>query len=234
MQTAVAPNYLKRREKVEIDLNAIPDKPDDAFWKTAMDAIDRKMEQLYALRPAPDRTLRISVFALAPIPLLIYLGSKLSDKIEVDLYQRHRDGTWLWKDGNGEARYTTRCLVQGEQSESVALLINLSGQNNLEALPKNLGERITVYELILEGEEFTPLHLNTRSDLERFKVEFIRARALIRQAYPNLNLIHLFPAVPAPVAILLGQHRLPKVDAPLRVYDRDKRAGGFVPTLEVK
>lgn len=234
MQTAVAPNYLKRRQKVEIDLNAISDKPDDAFWKTAVDTIDRKMEQLYALRPELDRTLRISVFALAPIPLLVHLGSKLSDKMEVDLYQRHRDGTWFWKDETGQASYVTRCLIEQEQSETVALLVNLSGKNGIETIPKDLGECITVYELTLEGQEFTPLCLNTRSDLEHFKVEFIRARAMIRQAHPNLNFIHLFPAVPAPVAIILGQHRLPKVDAPLRVYDRDSRAGGFVLTLEVK
>lgn len=235
MQTAVAPNYLKRRYKVEIDLNAISDRPEAAFWKTAVETIDRRVEQLYALKPDPDRTLRISVFAISPIPLLIHLGSKLSDKIDVDLYQRHRNPeTWSWKDSPGDTVYITNRLVEGEQSEPVILLVNISGRNGLEAVPENLGNRKTIYELTLEGQDPTPLCLNTRGDLQRFTNEYIRALATIRQLHPNLDVIHLFPAVPAPVAITLGRARLPKVDPPLRVYDRDVRAGGFVPTLEVK
>lgn len=235
MQTAVAPNYLKCRQKVEIDLNVIPDLPDEAFLKTAVAIIDHKVEQLYALKPDPDRALRISVFAMAPIPLLIYLGSKLSDKIEVDLYQRHRNPeTWSWKDGSGDAIFTTRCLVKGEQSGAVILLVNISGKNEPETVPTNLGESKTIYELTLEGQDPIQLCLNTRSDLQRFTSEYIRILATIRQLHPNLDVVHLFPAVPAPIAIMLGRARLPKVDPPLRIYDRDARVRGFVSTLEVK
>ena len=235
MQTAVAPNYLKCRQKVEIDLNAIPDSPDEAFWKTSVATIDHKIEQLYAIKPDPDLALRISVFAMAPIPLLIYLGSKLSDKIDVDLYQRHRNPeTWSWKDGSGDTAFTTHCLVEGEQSGSVILLVNISGRNEPETIPTNLVESKTIYELTLEGQDPTPLCLNTRNELQRFTSEYIRTLATIRQLHPNLNVIHLFPAAPAPIAIMLGRVRLPKVDPPFRVYDRDARAGGFVVTLEVK
>jgi len=90
MQEAVAPNYVKRRDKVEIDLTQIPDTSDAVFWKTAIACIDQKIDRLYSLPVRPDRTIRVSVFALAPIPLLIHLGARLSDKIEVELYQRHR------------------------------------------------------------------------------------------------------------------------------------------------
>ena len=40
----------------------------------------------------------ISLFAAARIPLLVYLGSKLDDKIPIDLYQKHRGGNedWHW------------------------------------------------------------------------------------------------------------------------------------------
>ncbi len=36
MQTAVAPNYLKRHSKVEIELNAISDRPDAHFTSLNM------------------------------------------------------------------------------------------------------------------------------------------------------------------------------------------------------
>lgn len=234
MQAAVAPNYLKRRDKVEIDLTAIPDCPDDSFWRTAASAIDRRVEHLYSLTPRPERTLRVSVFALAPIPLLIYLGSKLTDKIDVDLNQRHRNPeTWTWHDGSGSAQFITRRLVDGTEPGATALLLNLSGSNPTSSLPPDVRDVSTVYELTLDGQEPTPLCLNTRGDLERFTVEYIRALSAIRQAHPSVRLIHLFPAVPAPVAVAVGRSRLPKVDPPLLVYDRDERAAGFVPTLEI-
>lgn len=235
MQAAVAPNYLKRRQKTEIDLTSVPDVPDEAFWQTGALTIDHKVEQLYALAPRPERTLRVSVFALAPIPLLVHLGSRLTDKMSVDLYQRHRDPeTWSWKEGPGEASFTTRRLIQGRERGAVALLVNLSGKNPPEVLPSALSEHSTVYELTLEGQDPTPLFLNTQGDLQRFTVEYIRALATTRQDHPDLAMIHLFPAVPAPVVVTLGRARLPKVDAPLLVYDRDMRAGGFVPTLDIK
>ena len=234
MQTAVAPNYLKRRDKIEIDLTAVPDTPEEAFWKTATAAIDHKVGRLYALVPEPERTLRVSVFALAPIPLLIYLGARLSDKINVDLYQRHRaPETWSWKEGRGNASYTTRRVVRGEAGGPVALLVNLSGTNQPDSIPAAVGDGRAVYEITLDGQDPTPLFLDTRGDLERFTREYIRALAVIRHSHPDLDVIHLFPAAPAPVAITLGRARLPKVDPSILVYDRDSRAGGFVPTLEI-
>jgi len=235
MQAAVEPNYLKSHKKVEIDLTGIPDSPDADFWKTSSRAIDQKVQQLYSLTPRPGRTLRVSVFALAPIPLLVYLGSKLSDKMHVDLYQRHRDPeTWSWKEGSGKAEYVFQKIVEGHEQDPVALLVNLSGENGPCSIPTEVGSQINVYELALEGQQATPLFLNTRGDLERFLASYLRTLATIRQAHPTLGVLHLFPAVPAPIAVTLGRVRLPKVDPAFLVYDRDARAGGFAPTMEVK
>lgn len=235
MQTAVAPNYLKQRDKVEVDLTKVPDSPDAAFWQMSAATIDRGIDQLSRLDVRPGRTLRLSVFALAPIPSLMYLGSKLSDKIHTDLYQRHRNPeSWSWKNGPGTASYVTKRLVFGDDPNAVAVLINLSGRNSLEDLPESVREHCTVYELTLTNDQPTPLFLNCREDLERFKTEYIRATAMIHQAHPGTHVIHMFPAVPAPIAITMGRERLPKVNPVLLVYDRDARAGGFVPTLEIR
>ncbi|EKU97585.1 hypothetical protein Lepto7375DRAFT_6789 [Leptolyngbya sp. PCC 7375] len=233
MQAAVAPNYLKRREIVEIDLSSISDRPNSSFWGVAQDAIDRKVNRLHEAQFNSGQTFRVSIFALAPIPLLIHLGTRLSDKIHIDLYQRHRDTeSWLWKEGAGDVVYITERILQGEQSGPVLLLVNLSGKNQLDSLPKELTENGTAYEITLEGQQCSPLFLNTRDDLARFTSEYHRALATIRQAHPEIKVIHLFSAVPAPIAITLGRARLPKIDPVFRVYDYDKRANGFVCALE--
>jgi hypothetical protein len=232
MQEAVAPDSLKRRDKIDCDLTGLPDTPDDGYWPQACKIIDAKIDALGRLEPRPGRALRVSVFAIARIPLLIYVGSKLSDKMEVGLFQRHRlPESWRWKDGVGEMRYITRRLDASPSPRSVTLFVNLSGRNSMQDLPEELRDG-AAYELTLDGIEPSLFFLNTRGDLERFTFEYHRATSWIRSAHPELKL-HLFPAVPAPAAITLGRSRLPFVDPKLVVYDKEARVGGFVRTLEI-
>ncbi len=233
MQAAVAPDFLKRRDKVEIDLTSVPDVTDDAYWHQASRSIDAKIEQLGRVEPRPGRTLRVSVFAIARIPLLIHAGSRLSDKVEVRLFQRHRvPETWCWKEGVGAMRYITRRLDASTSAGPVALMVNLSGRNKLEDLPDEHRQG-AVYELTLNGIDPSLFVLSTPSDLDRFTIEYRSAMTLIRASHPGLRELYVFPAVPAPVAITLGRSRLPGVDPKLVVYDMDSRAGGFVRTLEI-
>jgi hypothetical protein len=72
-----------------------------------------------------------------------------------------------------------------------------------------------------------------REDLTRFKDVYEEARSSIRRDHAGLTAVHLFPAVPAPFAVLCGRELLPKVDPVLVVYDRDKNNGGFQQILRV-
>jgi CBASS immunity sensor of nucleotide second messenger signals/HNH endonuclease len=232
MQAAVAPNNLRRRDKIPVDISAIPDQPHAAYWKTGCSAIDAGIDKLNRIEPRRGRTLRTSVFAIAPIPLLIYLGSKLSDKQVVDLYQRHRSpDTWNWYEGSGDSRFVTR--QHQSDGNAVALLINVSGTNPVSDVINLIGTA-TVYELTLEGKATATSVLQTRADLDRFSAEYGQVLARVRAAHPGLAKLHVFPAVPAPVAVAIGRQRLPKVDAALEIYDRDKRVGGFAHALSVR
>jgi hypothetical protein len=168
MQSAAAPNYIKKRELVTIDLTSIPDEPDQAFWMTTARSIGAKIEGLRSVRTDPSKALRVSVFGLGPIPLLVHLGARLNDKMDVDLYQLHRNPrSWQWKPGVGEARYTTTCLAEGEAGGDVALLVNLSGSNALESVrTAGIPEGVPVYELTLLGQEAAPTFLNTLGDFD--------------------------------------------------------------------
>lgn len=231
MQAAVAPNYIRREAKVSMDYGAVADAPDAAYWTTGCGVIDRGIDQLERVEPRAGRAHRVSVFAIAPIPLLIYLGSKLSDKLVVDLYQRHRSpDTWNWSEEQGDSRFVTRRLATNEGA--VALLVNVSGTNQVADVTSAIGPA-TVYELTLEEKAPATSVMQTRADLDRFSAEYGQALARIRASHPGLAELHVFPAVPAPVAVAMGRQRLPKVDPALKVYDRDRRAGGFVYALSM-
>jgi len=223
MQHASAPNFIRVRDKITIDLTELPDTPDPAYSQAVTTAIDAKIEALGRVPPGKGGSRRVSVFGLAAIPVLVYLGSKLSDKWTVDVYQRRRTGEnlWTWETGEGSARFVNRQLKQG--SGGVALLVNLSGRNE----PAAFGSRAddwSIYEITLEDETPSPLAIRSLADLERFKATYLRMLSSIREANPSATELHLLAAVPAPVAICLGMLRLPKVDPKLLVYDRDSRS----------
>jgi hypothetical protein len=231
MQRAVAPNYLRLREKIDIDLLQLPDSADSHYWASAKAAVDRGLNQLALLQPRGKKPTHVSVFALAAIPLLAYLGSKISDKIRVDLYQRHRNPeSWNWRDGVGEAHFKTRKLKDG--GGQIALAINVSGTIPSDAIDAASGD-CTLYELALTGQQPSPLVLNARDDLARFVSAYIAALEIIRTAHPGLQLLQVFPAVPAPIAITLGRHILPKVGPKLLIFDHDRRSGTFIPTITI-
>jgi hypothetical protein len=230
---AVAPRYPTDAKGHLIDLTAI-NSEGKAFIQEAARCIKQKLERLYEPGMDVHETRHISLFALAPIPLLVYLGSQLSNKVPVDVFQRHRDTEdWVWKDSGTPAEYRFDKIRQGRGHGGIALILSLSGKIKLEALPAEINDEFTVYELTLANMEPNPTYLRQRDDLTRFKDAYQGALRTIARECGQCDAIHLFPAVPAPVAVFCGRELLPKVDPKLVVYDYDKRMGGFTPTIEV-
>lgn len=234
MQEAVAPRYLCERDVVRIDLGAVPDQASEHYWGAGAEAIRSKTRGLYGQVFEHGPVRHVSVFALGPIPLLVHLGSCLSDKVPLTLYQRHRDSEgWKWKEKGELVSYQFRTLRRGSDRVSVALLLSLSGRIREDDLPAQVDSRFTVYEITLADIQPTPRFLNREESLRAFRDAFLDAMRSLVASHPNLARLHLFPAVPAPVAVAIGRDLMPKRDPAVLVYDFDKRAGGFVPALEV-
>ncbi len=107
-----------------------------------------------------QRTGHVSLFALGPMPLLIFLGSQLSNKVSTDLYQRHRDTeSWTWKKSGRPVKYTFQTVQTGSDESRVALLLCLSGSGPREMLPSEINPAYFVYELTLDGSTPSPTFL---------------------------------------------------------------------------
>lgn len=230
---AVAPRYPIALPGHIIDLTGI-EADGEAFLAVAAETIKRRVESICAAGTDIHETRHISLFAFAPTPLLIYLGRELGNKVAMDVYQRHR-GTedWAWKASGKPVDYRVTRLRVGSEGSRVALILSLSGKVHIEALPKQIDGRFTVYELSLDGAEPAPTYLRLREDLERFKHTYQALLRRVLKDHGEIEELHLFPAVPAPIAVLCGREVLPKVDPTLLVYDYDKRKDGFLITLKV-
>lgn len=193
--------------------------------------VDATIDHVYRKGDAPPR---VAVFGLAPIPALVYLGSRLSNKVETLLFQRHRDTEdWTWKKPPAQASYAFECVRAGDDPHSAVLLVALSGTIDLESLPADLQPGWSVFRLTLDAQTPSPHFLRCREDLARFAETYRAGLRQIEQAHDTLRDLHLISAVPAPVAIAIGRGRMPRVDPRLVVYDRDAKRGGYFKAVEV-
>jgi hypothetical protein len=230
---AVQPRYPKDTKGTVIDLTDF-EETGVGFLESAASQITKTIGKLSDATLDGSDVLHVSVFALGPIPLLVHLGRELSDKVNVTLYQRHRDSEdWTWKSSGLPVAYQLRVIRQGTETKSVALCLSLSGPIDTATLPPNIDQRFTIYEITLVGQTPNPGFLRRAADLDEFAVTYQGALREIAQNHGSLDELHLFPAIPAPVAVHCGRALLPKIDPTLVVYDADKAKGGFNLTIRV-
>lgn len=231
IKEAIFPRYPQDQQGIDIDLSEFPDDGNDggaAFYTLSKELIISKIGQLYQRGVDTESVDHISVFALAPMPLLIFLGSQLSNKVAVELYQRHRDTqNWSWKAEGGIVPYKFHQVQKGTDHTKVALILSLSGPVRLETLATNIDKQFYVYEITLENQPLSPMFLFQKQDLDDFKQIYQQALRYISGEHRKPKELHVFPAVPAPIAVLCGRELLPKIDPVLLVYDDDRKQGGF-------
>jgi hypothetical protein len=230
---ALYPRYPSERRPHVLDLTGLGDEKAGAFYEVAADRIRGEMQRLYAGGSDVEHTKHLSVFGLAPIPLLVLLGRCLSNKVPVDLFQCHRTRAdrWTWYEDGEPLRYTTTRLRDGA-GRKVVVILSVSGKLSLADVPAGLGAGTAVYEIAVEGLVPGLTVLRRREDLEGFRTAYRALLAELRVRHGVGCELHLQPAVPAPVAIACGYDLLPKVDPDIIVYDNIK-PHGFMERLKV-
>ena len=225
MQSAVAPFYLGQQGVQPIDLPSVTEARTEAYWRSSVETILGNTQRFYAsLRQTG--VANTAVFALAPIPLLVALGSCLSNKFPTSLFQRHRDTEdWRWKDDGDPVEFKCRMLHEGTAPQRVALVCSLSGAVPRADYPSAVDGSFTVYEITPDGLAPSFDCLRLRESLEAFRACYRGALQRVNGGHPGAQEIHLIPAVPAPAAVAMGLDRMPKAHPRLVVYDKRGDAG---------
>ena len=213
---------------IQILGNAGSDKEDE-YWTNERDNLRRQFGKLIRERIADGEINHLSVFALAPIPLLVELGTMLGDITPADVFQLHREPAgWSWaSDGKPVVYHIKR---PSTQSAIPALVLSISGSVNKDRIKAVLGDGIAIWHIAAE---------NPHNDVVRDPADLVAFRQLarsilneIKAASPQASAIHIFPAVPISIAVELGRVRMPKADLPLIIYDETK-VRGFVARVAI-
>lgn len=223
--------YPSEPRPIEIDLTSSPYRDDEpSYFDNKQEDVRRRIATQVRERIRINDITHLSIFGMAGIPLLAHLGYEIGDTIPTDLYQFHRDtDSWNWQPAlEQHQRYIIDWPDAADVASKKNVVINLSLSGVIHpdeiavALPN---VPFCSYKMTIPFPNRD--HLKSREQLEMFADQMRTLLARIREVHGADCCIHVFPAVPAPVAIKLGQLLLPKTDPTIRIYDHHKNSGGF-------
>jgi len=201
-----------------------------SYWGTEKEHLSRQFSGVLKNRLAIGDIGHFSVFALAPQPLLIELGRLLSDIPSAEVYQLHREPpNWIWQENPEKFDYIIR--EPAKVNTKAAINLSLSANIDNSRITSTIGRDVAIWELTIDkpNNDF----LKSREQLQAFRQCFRRLLNDIKIKCGETSKIYLFPAAPVSIAVEIGRVWMPKADLPIKIYDQNSKANGFVYTFEI-
>lgn len=224
---AIFPNhYPAEPHALELGLVRSPIKDhDDGYWFFEKESLEKNFTTKVKNRLIEGEIKHLSIFGLAPQPLLIFLGKLLSDIPEANVYQRHREPqTWRWQDDGYEIDFFVN--EPSSINTQVALNISLSATIDNSRIIKALGDGVSIWTLSIPHPHNDLM--KSAEQLQAFRTLFRSLMDRIKSTHGHECLLHVFPAAPVSVAIEIGRTLMPKADMKMVLYDEIKEKNGFV------
>lgn len=203
-----------------------------SYWTVEAEQLRRQFASQVVPRFKAREVSHLSVFAFAPIPLLIELGRLLSDIPAADVFQLHREPPdWKWKSEPAAYSYTV-AGPGGTPRKTVALILALSADVVPSRVTAVLGDEVDVWVVS---------HAAPGNDFLQSAVQLRELRITLRDVFNRIKAVHgedaslhIFPAIPVSAAVEVGRVWMPKTDLPFWVYDQNRSTGGFTKALEIR
>lgn len=199
------------------------------YWEIETEQIVNKCRLDVFRRMLDEQINHISLFALAPQPLLVKLGTILNDKYNVDVYQKHREpDTWVWQ--NEVEENPIRIIAPSDKTKVPAMVFALSSDTIIERIKKRFGEESSIWTITCT---------NPNNDMLKSKKQVANFRSQIRKLineietasdYDNLK---IFMALPVAMAVELGRIRMEKASMKWVLYDYNRELDGDIETITI-
>ncbi len=223
--------YPAEKPSIELSLgNSSFEDNESSYWQIEQENLERQFAQKVKPILASGHVTHLSVFAIAPQPLLIDFGRLLSDIPAAEVYQLHREPpNWIWQEHPDGFDYVLK--EPDAIGKVVALNLSLSAAIDNFRIHAVLGEDASIWSLTVDAPHND--FLKSREQLSLFRQKLRKVLDRIKSVHGEDRTLHLFPAVPVSVAIDIGRVWMPKADLPLRVYDQNRENGGFAMALDI-
>lgn len=243
LRNAMFPKYPTDHKGIKITKEGFHRYSDASYWHSYAKDIQRKIGYYLEEGINEIKIKHLSVFAIAPQPLLIYLGKCIGDTIPANLYQRHRHVqethlTWSWpKNPEIYTSYLVNPIRIVEGSNQVALILALSDHMKEDKYhsfihrTQAVSEAFSIYQITT----FEPsVHfLKSPQQIQNFSYEYRKLLNEIQATHGRNCKIFILPAVPAPIAVECGRVLLPTKDPEIWACEYYPKEQGFRQVLQI-
>lgn len=219
------------RQTIDLELlNQVFRDDEPEYWAIQKRNLDQLFREKVQGRIERQEIKHLSVFALAPQPLLIELGRLIYDIVPTTVHQRHREPeTWNWQRDRPPLDFVVSRPPENA-SGPIALKIAVSGVVNDDRIVAVLGDDAAIWSITIAdpGNDV----VRRPEDLSAFRRTLRAVYGELQARYGESTLLHLFPAMPASLAVETGRVWMPKVNLAMKIYDHVRNVG-FVPTFTI-
>ena len=202
----------------EIPINLSPDlslyDSEDNYWPIMATHLERQWLQYEQM----IRDKHISLFAVAPQPLLFKLGTLINRNYNVDVRQSQGSiDNWKWRCDKQTAKIETQIVEAEDSSAEPIITFELTAKLSKDELRKEFGKG-TIYRITSESR--SPEIIKSWRDLRAVINEYRNTLNTIREVYGKDVKIKMVPIAPVSVSIEAGRQTM-KGDPQITIYDRN-------------
>ncbi|HLP56587.1 MAG TPA: SAVED domain-containing protein [Fluviicola sp.] len=221
---AILPNYADAAAHAWHRISVQNFRYTDADWQSAKSDIDDEISQLHKKQKSGVKN-HVSIFGVAPIPLLFYYGLRFSDTLPGEVFHARRaaDGksNFTWEDSAAApVEYKLDTIAQKKGSK-VLLIIALSDYLAEDKYSDLVDDEFSIYRITIDSPH--PGFIKSKIHVKAFTDKFREALNLIQYENGKDCLIDIFAAIPAAIAIAAGRTIIPTKDPELFVYENVTR-----------
>ena len=200
-----------------------------AYWKSMVLQLEEHSKHMVSLiKSRGDAGLGLSIFPLAPIPLIAKFASLIGDKIPFTTFPKLRGAhSWTWRTGAKTNKFSYERIRTDWQTRRVALVISATAPI-LNQFLSEVNYKGDIYHIHSQRMSLDPV--KTLEDLTSFRSAFHDALSDIQQTHRSPVKVDVFPCVPNVLAFEIGCRRMAKVHPEMTVHENCR---GWRPAIKI-
>lgn len=163
---------------------------------------------------------RFAVFSIAPIPLITQLGFLLTYSVPTRYFKLHIDSqSWSWPNESVDSRFIVTGIPVELTPSKCDVIIRVSLSDKISKLDTEeiIPDSPVQIDITVDNPGLT--WIRSLDQVSEFATVFREVLAEIRRKIPDCQSIHLFMAVPAPIALAAGQQINSRMNPPVCLYE---------------
>ena len=230
---ALLPDRYPDGDIIELSLKSPWEDSEKIFW----DVEEKSLRTQFNKKVKPylqDNTIKhLSIFAFAPQPLLMLLGSLFTDVYGAEVFQLKRTNNkqdWRWEKEFEEPDFIFE-KPEKLRKKTPVLNLSLSGLNHNERIEKILGNDCDIWTIKVK--EPNTNVIKAKNQLCAFKEIARKALEEIKYNYPQGTPLNVFPLMPVSANVEFGRLILPRADMPMKIYNMNDKSKDFEYALTI-